>query len=183
MLIPFRSKLPPQMPALSPRLSILVVCTANLCRSPMAEGALRAMFARMGICADVDSAGTHDYGEGLRPCPIAVQTARRHGYDISRQVGRQVRHHDFRYFDLILAMDARNRRQLRRFAGRTARNKIMLLLDFSVEFRGGEVMDPFGRGEIAYEEAHQRIISGCVGVARYVAAASKTPSAMHSAAA
>lgn len=172
-----------RLPMLSPRLSILVVCTANLCRSPMAEGTLRAMFTRLGIRADVDSAGTHDYGEGMPPCPIAVQTARRNGYDISRQVGRQVRPHDFRYFDLILAMDKRNRRLLQRFGGRPARHKIMLLLDFSEEFRGEEVADPFGRGEIAYEEAQKRIISGCAGVARHVSAARKALAGLDSIAA
>ena len=168
MLLRFDDGVPRRTPTLSPRISILLVCTANLCRSPMAEGALRSMLARRGIRADIDSAGTHDYGEGLKPCSIAIETARRHGYDISRQTGRRVRPHDFRYFDLILAMDKRNRRLLRRFAGRAARDKIMLLLDFSRDFPGGEVSDPFGRGELAYAEAHKRIVSGCAGVTRWV---------------
>jgi protein-tyrosine phosphatase len=169
MLLTFRRTGASPLPDLSPRLSILLVCTANLCRSPMAEGALRRMLDRSGIRADIDSAGTHDYGADLPPCSMSIQTARRHGYDISAQVGRQVRPHDFRYFDLILAMDKRNRRHLRRVAGAQARDKVLLLLDFSRSFAGEEVSDPYGRGQIAFEEAHRRITSGCAGIARHVA--------------
>lgn len=44
--------------------SILFVCLGNICRSPMAEGALRAEAARLDLDLIVDSAGTGDRHAG-----------------------------------------------------------------------------------------------------------------------
>src|SRR5207237_9611543 len=48
------------------RMKILFVCLGNICRSPTAEGVVRAIAAREypGIAVDVDSAGTADYHVG-----------------------------------------------------------------------------------------------------------------------
>src|SRR4051794_34892098 len=95
------------------RRSILLVCTANICRSPMAEGALRKRLWRAGLDFDVDSAATHEYMIGMPPFTLAVATAKRRGYNITGIVARRVRDHDFRYFDLILGMCRENVEYLR----------------------------------------------------------------------
>lgn len=70
--------------------SILFVCLGNICRSPMAEGALRAEAVRLNLDLIVDSAGTGDWHAGQAPDARAQATARRHGVEIGGLRARQV---------------------------------------------------------------------------------------------
>ena len=62
---------------------IVVLCMGNICRSPMAEGMLRALLAERGVPAVVDSAGRLESG---RP-------AARHGVDVLAQRGIDIGGH------------------------------------------------------------------------------------------
>ena len=150
---------------LSPRRSILLVCKANICRSPMAEAVLRRFLAYRGITADVDSAGTHDYGIGLPPYPLAVAIGKRRGYNLSRLVGRQVRAHDFFYFDLLVAMDRKVQKQLCAMASGETHQKIRLLMDFNRTRLERDVPDPYGKGPAVFDDVLDRIEAGCKGLA------------------
>ena len=68
--------------------SVLFVCLGNICRSPLAEAALRAEADRAGLAIDVDSAGTGDWHVGSPPDKRAQAVALRHGIDISAYRGR-----------------------------------------------------------------------------------------------
>jgi protein-tyrosine phosphatase len=148
------------------RQAILFVCTANICRSPMAEAVFSRIARRLGLRADIDSAGTHDYLERMPPFPMAVATAKRRGYDLTGHVARRIRAHDFDYFDLIVAMDRENLAHLRAMAPRRAWAKIRPLLDYGREYRGLQVPDPYGRGPDRFEQALDMIEDGCLGLAR-----------------
>lgn len=89
---------------------ILVVCTGNVCRSPLAEGFLRAALAsRFGAGAPtVTSAGTSGW-EGSRAMPESVEAAAERGVDISGHVGRRLMAGHVRDADLVLAMAAEHR--------------------------------------------------------------------------
>ncbi len=97
---------PPEQPGLPP-LRVLMVCTGNICRSPTAEGVLRAKLQRQGLQdrVTVDSAGTHGYHTSEAPDPRAIKHAAQRGYDISRLKARPVSDEDFRHFDWLVAMD------------------------------------------------------------------------------
>jgi protein-tyrosine phosphatase len=151
--------------ASSPR-GVLLVCTANICRSPMAEGVLKRRFLRRGIRAAIDSAGTHDYRIGHPPHPMATTAARRRGYDLTGLVARQVRKADFENFDIIVAMDRQNLRALNAIAPPGHRPTICLLLDFSDSHRGEEVVDPHGGSPRDFDAALALIEDGCRGLAR-----------------
>jgi protein-tyrosine-phosphatase len=69
-------------------IDILLVCTANQCRSPMAEGLLRRLLARAGVGAQVGSAGLLPGGARATPHAIATMAAR--GVDISDHVSRTI---------------------------------------------------------------------------------------------
>ena len=79
------------------KLSILMVCTANICRSPMAEGLLLLHAEREGLgkAIVVQSAGTHVRLGGQRPDARAQRAAASVGADLGRMRSRQVQGRDF----------------------------------------------------------------------------------------
>jgi protein-tyrosine phosphatase len=150
--------------------SILMVCTANICRSPIAEVALRKKLWQSGLDYDVDSAATHEYMIGMPPFTLAVATAKRRGYNITGVTARRVRPHDFRYFDLILGMCRANVDWLKAFCPEPSRRKVRLLTEYSREYRRHDVPDPYGGGVAGYELALDMIEDACDGVVRSFAA-------------
>ena len=151
--------------------SILFVCTANICRSPMAEGALRKLLEAEGIAREheIDSAGTHDYQAGKAPFELAVRSAALRGYKVDHLVARRVRPADFDHFDMILAMDRHNLRNLQTIAPTRCKNKIELLLNYGERFFGEEIADPYGGEAKAFELALDMIEDGCRGLAQLLA--------------
>jgi len=93
--------------------SILVVCTGNICRSPIAEGLLReALHVRFGDAAPaVSSAGTAGW-EGRPATPEAVEAARERGVDISGHVAREVTEPIAHDADLVVTMTREQREEL-----------------------------------------------------------------------
>ena len=91
-------------------MKVLFVCLGNICRSPTAEGVLRALVQRAGLQRriTVDSAGTHGFHVGVAPDKRSQQHAARRGYDLSRLRARQLTARDFERFDLVLVMDEAN---------------------------------------------------------------------------
>ena len=85
-----------------------MVCLGNICRSPLAEGIMQHLADEQGLDWQIDSAGTGGWHVGEGPDRRSVRTARNHGIDISKQVCRQFRRHDFNAFDHILVMDKYN---------------------------------------------------------------------------
>lgn len=93
--------------------SILFVCLGNICRSPIAEGVARRLIEQRGHNIVVDSAGTGNWHVGETPCEHSVAVARNHDVDISQLRARQVKKADFTAFDLIVALDQNNYRDLK----------------------------------------------------------------------
>ena len=147
--------------------SILFVCTANICRSPTAEGVLKRMLASEGKKdgLEIASAGTHDYHVGKPPFPSAVEIAKRHGYDITGCISRRIKSHDFDHFDAILAMDKANLANLRAIAPTRSKHKIELLLAYGEKYYQMEVPDPYGGREEDFVKAVEMIEDGCRGLA------------------
>ncbi|MEI4486781.1 low molecular weight protein-tyrosine-phosphatase [Frigidibacter sp. MR17.14] len=133
--------------------SILFVCLGNICRSPAAEGAMRAHAARAGLDLALDSAGTGRWHVGEPPHPPMVAAARARGYDLSPLRARQVARADFSRFDLILAMDAQNLADLRRLAPAGSAARIEAFLP-----GGATVPDPYYTED--FEGALDRVEEG-----------------------
>ena len=132
---------------------ILFVCLGNICRSPLAEVALRDEAARRGLSIEVDSAGTGDWHVGDPPDPRTIDAAKRHGADASSLRARQVSADDFHQFDWIVAMDRQNFADLEVLAPADPRAELWLALDL-VEGREGEgVRDPYQHGEAEFDAA------------------------------
>jgi protein-tyrosine phosphatase len=136
------------------KISVLIVCTGNICRSPTGEGVLRHLAARRGL-ADrvvVRSAGTHDYHVGECPDARTLKHAKRRGYDLSAQRAMQVAREHFNEYDYILAMDRGHLRELRAIAPQGARARLGMFLEASARWKGEDVPDPYYGEAEAFEQ-------------------------------
>lgn len=88
-------------------LRLLVICTANQCRSPMAEVMARSLLRDRGIAAEIGSAGT-DALDGIKATDGAAITVRKLGLDLSHHRSRTVTAELVESADLVLAMERRH---------------------------------------------------------------------------
>jgi protein-tyrosine phosphatase len=150
---------------------VLFVCLGNICRSPTAEGVLRAIAAREfpGLALDVDSAGTADYHVGEPPDRRTVAAARRRGYDLAGLRARQVQPHDYERFDYLLAMDRANLAQLESQRPKGASARLALFLEFSPQAAMPEVPDPYYGGTEDFERVLDLCETGARDLLKYFA--------------
>ncbi len=126
-------------------MKVLFVCLGNICRSPTAEGVFRHMLAREApdLKVEADSAGTADYHTGEPPDRRSQRAAKARGIDLSGLRARQVTPADFSDFDLILAMDSANLRELEDMRPRNARARLQRFLDYAPDLDRRDVPDPY----------------------------------------
>lgn len=117
--------------------SVLFVCLGNICRSPIAEGVARKLIEEVGRSITVDSAGTGSWHVGEAPCKHSIAVARYHDVDISSLRARQVKKSDFAAFDLIVALDQNNYRDLKALGC----TNLVKLGDYG--YNGADVPDPY----------------------------------------
>lgn len=151
--------------------SVLFVCLGNICRSPLAEAALREEARRLGIDVEIDSAGTGDWHVGHPPDPRAVAVARRNGVDISGLRARVVTPEDFRRFDHVVALDALNLAHLKRMRPSEATAQLSLLLDHVDGRRGEAVADPYYGEDMHFDQTWDDVAAGARALARMLSGA------------
>jgi protein-tyrosine phosphatase len=101
---------------------------------------------------EIDSAGTADYHIGAPPDARSQRAALQRGIDIGSLRARQVAVEDFARFDLILAMDAENLRELQALQPRNSRAKLQLFMDYAPEVGVRDVPDPYYGKAAAFEK-------------------------------
>ena len=145
---------------------MLLVCLGNICRSPTAEGVLRHVAAKEApqLALEIDSAGTADYHIGAPPDPRSQRAALRRGIDIGGLRARQVTVEDFARFDLILAMDQENLRELQALRPRNAHADVKLFLDYAPDLGRRDVPDPYYGDAAAFEEVLELTTAGSRGL-------------------
>ena len=137
---------------------VCFVCLGNICRSPAAEAVFAELASADGVEVEVDSAGTSRYHLGEHPHEHTRAEARRRGIPIDHR-GRQFTAADFDRFDVVVAMDAANRRDLLQLApGDAARRKVRML---RVDGEEIEVPDPWGLPATAYAEMFDLLDAAC----------------------
>jgi protein-tyrosine phosphatase len=148
---------------------VLFVCLGNICRSPTAEGVMRDLVEQAGMQqrVELDSAGTGAWHVGSPPDRRASDTAAARGITLEG-AARQVRGEDFFDFDLLLAMDSANLRELRALApGEPEREKVRLLREFDPASAGSaelDVPDPYYGGPGGFEEVLDLVQAACEGL-------------------
>ncbi len=140
---------------MSDKISILFVCTGNICRSPTAEGVFRSLVEKSSWTDlfKIDSAGSAAHFVGEPPDRRAQKYAKARGYDISRLRARFIKPTDFENFDYVLVMDRRNMRDMEKVRQycRNPKARLQYLLDYHPVNKGGEVPDPYGGDEKDFE--------------------------------
>jgi len=143
---------------------VLMVCLGNICRSPLAEGILKAKTNPDLVF--VDSAGTGGFHIGNRPDKRSINVAKKYDIDISHQKCRKFASSDFKNFDDIYVMDKSNYHNVISLAVTEAeREKVKLLLSES-SIKLQEVPDPYYGGEDGFENVFQLINNACDVIAK-----------------
>ncbi|WP_138468542.1 low molecular weight protein-tyrosine-phosphatase [Poseidonocella sp. HB161398] len=118
---------------------ILFVCLGNICRSPAAEGVLRALEPDW----EIDSAGTGDWHVGEPPYGPMQQAAQARGYELGGLRARQFTRADFGRWDRIVAMDDANLANIERLRPAGDGTEVVLMMAFAPETGISEVPDPY----------------------------------------
>ena len=148
---------------------ILFVCLGNICRSPTAEGVMRSLVAQAGLedSIELDSAGTGAWHVGSPPDERATEAAGTRGVTLEGSA-RQVRATDFTDFDVLVAMDSANLRDLRALAhGDEERERVRLLREFDPASAGSgdlDVPDPYYGAGDGFAKVFDLVHSACEGL-------------------
>jgi len=154
------------------KISILVVCTANVCRSPMGHAILREIIKYRGLKhkVRVDSAGTHVPINGRLPDKRSLKVLEEEGIDIKSLKTRQLKIKDIEKFDYIVVMDKENKAAIEKIIGKKS-HKVRLLMEFSVNTNtraGIEVPDPYYGHPSEFKSVFKLVEVGCSGLLKQV---------------
>lgn len=132
---------------------ILFVCLGNICRSPTAEVVFQHLVEQAGRAEAfvIDSAGTGDWHVGEPPDPRTQAAAKARGYAM-RHRARQVSPEDFARFDLLLAMDRQNQRDLLELAPKGQQARVQLFRSLDDPGSHPDVPDPYYGGPEGFVE-------------------------------
>ena len=137
---------------------ILFVCHGNICRSPMAEFVMKDMLRHAGIeDVDVESAALHTDEIGGDIHPGTKRKLRQEGIPFGHRAAWLLTAAKARRYDMIIGMDAHNRRDLQRLLPADEQHKIHSLLDWSPNPR--DIADPWYTGD--FDETYRDVVEGC----------------------
>jgi protein-tyrosine phosphatase len=133
---------------------VLFVCLGNICRSPMAEGMFIQMLKseKLENSFIVESRATSSWEIGNPPHVGTQKILDRIGFDWRYKKAQKISQSDFELFDIIVAMDHQNVKDLKKIAG-VHQHKIHLMLDIDPTTEGMIVPDPYYDG--THEETYR----------------------------
>lgn len=144
---------------------LLMVCLGNICRSPLAEGAVRAHLDRNGLnWVAVDSAGTGGWHAGEPPDRRSISVAAGAGVDIRAQRARKLRAEDFDHFDWLLCADRSVLYDVRAMMPTGAPGQAALLLEWAGLGAGAEVPDPYTGGPEDFRRVWAMVDAAAAGI-------------------
>lgn len=149
---------------------LLFVCLGNICRSPSAENIMEHLVNQAGLSKEIicDSAGTSSYHIGSPPDRRMSAAAERRGIQLVGEA-RQFQKSDFEKFDLILAMDRENYRDILAIdRSGQHQDKVKLMCDFCTRHDLKEVPDPYYGGTEGFNQVIDLLLDACEGLLNYI---------------
>lgn len=149
---------------------IMFVCHGNICRSPMAEFIFKDMLKKEGIESEfyVASSATSTEeiwgGIGNPVYPPAKAELKKHGIICDGKRAVQLKKSDYDKYDMFIAMDSNNIRNIGRIFGSDPDSKVHKMMDFTD--RKGDVADPWYTGN--FDVTYTDIYDGCVGLLAFL---------------
>lgn len=135
-------------------IKILFVCHGNICRSPMAELMLKKKVKELGISDkfEISSCATSTEELGNPVYPPAKAELLKHGITCEGKYAVQMKKDDYNRYDLIIAMDSYNIRNMYRIIGEDKYNKVHKLMEYAGSDE--DVSDPWycGNFDMTYED-------------------------------
>ncbi|MFN3927843.1 MAG: low molecular weight protein-tyrosine-phosphatase [Pseudanabaenaceae cyanobacterium] len=151
---------------------LLFVCLGNICRSPAAENLMNYLLRKHGLADKIscDSAGTAGYHVGSPPDRRMTLAASQRGLTFTGSA-RRLEPMDLREFDLILAMDRSNYRDILALDPQGKyHHKVKMMCDFCRTFPDKEVPDPYYGGAEGFEYVLDLLTDACQGLLEYLQA-------------
>lgn len=152
---------------ITPKHRLLFICLGNICRSPAAEGVMKAKVhaAKLDDQFYIDSAGIGDWHVGQLPDSRMRERGARRGYRFDSRA-RQIRQSDFADFDLLLVMDRENYRIITSKApDEESRKKVRMLTDYLQEHKNTDIVpDPYYGDLSDFDYALDLIEDACEGL-------------------
>jgi len=146
-----------------------MVCSDNICRSPLAAAVLKNKLQQKGVEANVDSAGFEPYHIGDKPDELAIAFAKSKGLDISDHSMRLFTKKDFDIFDRIFTMDHRGYKDLIFMArNEDDKKKVEYLLNMILPGQNRMVPNPYSGEMIKLESAYRLINKACDKIAESI---------------
>ena len=145
------------------RFHVCVVCSGNICRSPIGEQVLRVALAEAGLAdrVRVSSAGIGDWHIGQGANERTVRVLQRAGYP-TEHLARQITSREMRTVDLAVAADRGHLRDLRRMTNDS--DKVVLLRAFDQDADRDEVPDPYYGPDAGFDDVLEMTIAAAPGL-------------------
>ncbi|MBQ8424617.1 MAG: low molecular weight phosphotyrosine protein phosphatase [Clostridia bacterium] len=147
-------------------IKILFVCHGNICRSPMAEFIFKDIAKKQGVEEKfyIKSCATSTEeiirGVGNPVYPPAKRELEKHGIKCDGKRAVQLTKNDYENYDMLIAMDNNNIRNMLRILGGDPQNKVYKLMEFVGS--NADVADPWYTGD--FDITYRDILSGCTAL-------------------
>lgn len=145
---------------------LLFVCLGNICRSPAAENIMNYIITEENLNHhfSCDSAGTSSYHIGSPPDSRMRMAAENRGIELKGRA-RRFEVSDFTDFDLILAMDRENYRDILSLDPHGKyHHKVKLMCDFATKHQLKDVPDPYYGGRDGFDLVINLLLDSCQGL-------------------
>ena len=140
-----------------------MVCSGNICRSPLAEGILKS---KVNSKIHIDSAGTGAYHVGEKPDERSIAVAKLNGINIDYQRARKFKVTDFDYFDVIYVMDKSNYENVIAVArDNEDKRKVKMILNEVFPGENLDVPDPYLGGDYGFKQVFNMLNEACEVIA------------------
>lgn len=155
----------------SRKISVLFICTGNICRSPMAEAVFAHLVRDAGLeaCIESASAATSTWEIGEPPHPGTRDMLRVNAIPLDpAKRARQVTPADAQHYDYLLVMDEENIRDMRALH---RVERVQRLMDYAPHMAVRDVPDPYYTHDFGF--TFQLVNAACRGLLAHIRAEHK----------